>query len=144
MDRWWLIIAGFGVLLAVLATYRWTARRWARAGRRRQRRARRGERQAERLLRRAGFDILERQATAHWSLEVDGYDVPCQSRADLLVTRGRRSFVAEIKTGDVAPDPAHPPTRRQLLEYRLAFDVDGVILVDMEQRSVHEVRFPGF
>jgi hypothetical protein len=32
-------------------------------------------------------------------------------------------------------------TRRQLLEYRLAFDVDGVLLVDVETGEVSEVEF---
>ena len=33
--------------------------------------------------------------------------------------------VAEVKTGRLAPRIDTPATRRQLLEYRLAFDVDG-------------------
>ena len=132
------------VVAAVLVTRAWTTRRWARAGRSRQRRARRGEDDAERLLRSAGFEIVDRQVTAHWTLWVDDEAVAVHSRADLVVRRRRRSYVAEIKTGAVAPDPAHPATRRQLLEYQLAFDVDGVLLVDMEARAVHEIVFPEF
>ena len=35
----------------------------------------------------------------------------------LLVERRGRRFVAEVKTGERAPDPLARPTRRQLLEY---------------------------
>jgi hypothetical protein len=36
---------------------------------------------------------------------------------------------------------AAPATRRQLLEYRCAFGVDGVLLVDAEARRVHVIDF---
>ena len=49
---------------------------------------------------------------------------------------------SEVKTGERALDLRHGPTRRQLLEYRQAFAVDGVLLVDAEGRSVRSVRFP--
>jgi hypothetical protein len=49
--------------------------------------------------------------------------------------------VAEVKTGQDAPEIAAPATRRQLLEYRCAFGVDGVLLVDAEARKVHAVDF---
>ena len=64
-------------------------------------------------------------------------------RADLLVERGGRRYVAEVKTGEAAPSLATAATRRQLLEYLIAYRVDGVLLVDAERGSVHEVEFPG-
>ena len=36
----------------------------------------------------------------------------------------------------------HTATRRQLLEYALAYDVDGVLLVDMTAGRLHQVEFP--
>jgi hypothetical protein len=42
----------------------------------------------------------------------------------------------------MAPQPRHGATRRQLLEYRLAFDVDGILLVEPEHALIREVRFP--
>ena len=35
----------------------------------------------------------------------------------------------------------HAPTRRQLLEYSIAFDVHGVLLVDVEADRVARVEF---
>jgi len=47
-----------------------------------------------------------------------------------------------VKTGAHAPRIETSATRRQILEYRVAFDVDGVVLVDAEAGSVHEITFP--
>jgi hypothetical protein len=49
--------------------------------------------------------------------------------------------VAEVKSGKLAPRIETAATRRQLLEYRVAFDVDGVLLVDEEAGRVSEIVF---
>ena len=143
MEPTWTLVAVLACVVAVLALLLWVrGGRDGRVSRARQRRAERGERQAERLLRREGFRVEERQASVHWTMEVDGEPAEVEARADLLVRRGRRRYVAEVKTGDRAPDPCFPRTRRQLLEYDLVYDVDGVLLVDMEAGEVIEVSFP--
>lgn len=114
-------------------------RRWQ--ARRRQARALRGERRAERLLDGLGYAIRARQAATSWAVTCDGeaHEVPL--RADLLVERDGKRYVAEVKTGRVAPRLATAATRRQLLEYRVAYDVDGVLLVDPEAGRVMHVEF---
>ena len=72
---------------------------------------------------------------------MDGAATRVDLRADYLVAKGGRTFVAEVKTGRVAPRIESPATRRQLLEYRFAFDVDGVLLVDVDAESVREIAF---
>lgn len=109
--------------------------------RRRNRVAQDGEAEAERILSRAGYRVVERQARAVWSMRVDGEEVDVEVRADLIVRRRDRLFVAEVKTGERAPDPTHPPTRRQLLEYSLVFGADAVLLVDVPARAVRSVSF---
>jgi hypothetical protein len=42
----------------------------------------------------------------------------------------------------VAVGPTLPATRRQLLEYLLAFEVHGVLLVDLDEGRVRPVEFP--
>jgi hypothetical protein len=132
--------------IAALALLGW----WRSLGRgrriraRRQRIARVGEEEAERLLEKHGFVVMERQVTGWWTMWVDGVERQVSCRADLLVRprndRSRR-LVAEVKTGVRATDPTFPQTRRQLLEYSLAFEVDGVLLLDMERYEVHEIEF---
>jgi hypothetical protein len=100
-----------------------------------------GEERAHGLLLGLGYDVLARQAPSAWSLSVDGAALRVDLRADYLVTKGGRTFVAEVKTGRVAPRIESPATRRQLLEYRFAFDVDGVLLVDVDAARVREIAF---
>jgi hypothetical protein len=133
-------------VIATLALALWRSSGWVgRANRRRNEVARAGESDAERVLARLGWEVVARQVSRTWELEVDGEPQEVRSRADLLVRRGRgrRRYVVEVKTGDRAPTPTLPATRRQLLEYALVFDVEGVLLLDMDRREVHVVRFPG-
>ena len=118
----------------------WSSRRWSRASRRRNARARRGEARAERLLVQAGYEILDRQVSATWTMVIDGEAVAVSVRADLWVKRGDLCYVAEVKTGRAAPDPTLPATRRQLLEYWIAFEPDGLLLVDAESGEIFEIE----
>jgi len=121
---------------------------WMRRKRRRDRHLARirvaaaGEQAAERHLRDRGFAVLGAQVATEYPIVVDGAEKVIGLRADYLVARGQRRYVVEVKTGGVAPRIDTPATRRQLLEYLLAFEVDGVLLLDMTARSLHEIAFP--
>lgn len=117
----------------------WTTRRRMR---RQQHRALRAECDAARLLEALDYRVLQEQATTTYCIEVDGEPVPVEVRADYLVTREGCTYVAEVKSGEQAPSIQHANTRRQLLEYALAYAVDGTLLVDMEASAVHAVTFP--
>ena len=91
-----------------------------------------GEAGAFALLEREGYAVLERQVPGSWTVRADGEPVTFGLRADYLVAREGRRYIAEVKTGRLAPRLSHGPTRRQLLEYSAAFDVHGVILVDAD------------
>jgi hypothetical protein len=138
----WLLVAALALGLVAVALHAiW--RRW-RASWRARRRARialAGERDAIDLLRREGYEVEAVQARRIFTVRVDGVAVEVELRADLLLRQGRRRFVADVKTGEVAPRLTTAATRRQLLEYRVAYDVDGVLLVDMASRRVHVVEF---
>lgn len=140
----WLALIGVlaVLLLAALAGWWWAATRGARASRARQRRARRAETDAERFLESRGYAVVERQVTRSWRMEIDGELREVSSRADLLLERDHRLYVADVKSGEIAPRPDQPATRRQLLEYLLAFRADGALVVDMRRRRVHAVAFP--
>jgi len=135
-------VALAGALLALLVA-RWL--RGVRASwkaRRRARRAGRGEERAAALLERAGFRIVARQARIAWAPCVDGEPHVTELRADYLVEAGGERLVAEVKTGAEAPSLDTAATRRQLLEYHVAFAVDGVLLVCPERDAIHRVEFP--
>ena len=129
-----LLVALPMVLGARLARVAWRDWRERRAHTRRRVVAERAEKEAWALLEAQGYRVLAEQLEGGWTLEVDGEPLEVDLRADYLVVDGRgRRFVAEVKSGRRAPRPEHGATRRQLLEYRVAFapDIAGVLLVDM-------------
>jgi len=135
-------VALFLALIAVLAFgWWWSSQRVGRANARRGRRAQRGERTAERLLERAGFRIVDRQVHRTSTMRVDGEHLEIAVRVDLIVKKRRRRFVAEVKTGESAPSPTLPATRRQLREYAAFFPDHGLLLVDVEARRILEISF---
>ena len=94
------------------------------------------------MLEAAGFRILARQARVAWAPLVDGEPCELELRADYLVECDGERLIAEVKTGDEAPSLETAATRRQLLEYSIAFDVDGILLVCPERDAIHRVEFP--
>jgi hypothetical protein len=135
------VAVGLGVALILAVGWWRAATRTRRSNRVRGERARQGELDAEDLLDELGFHVVERQAHRTWTIWVDEEPRDASVRADLLVERDGALFVAEVKTGQRALDPRHPSTRRQLLEYWLVFQPDGLLVVDMESRRVREITF---
>ena len=130
------------MFVVAIVVARWIARRAA--SRRAVARARRaivGEVAATTLLADAGYEVLETQVKRSWTFHCDGAPVTVELRCDALVARAGRRLVAEVKTGARAPSLTTAATRRQLLEYAVAFRADGVVLVDAEAGQVLEVEF---
>jgi hypothetical protein len=130
------------VLLFVVLAF--VTRDWATrlSRRRRWSRARFAESAAPSLLAQFGYEVLGAQVPGQYTLSVDGQAVSVPLRVDFIVARDGRQYIAEVKSGRSAPLLSTSATRRQLLEYLVAFPVDGVLLVDAENRRIHEVRFP--
>jgi Holliday junction resolvase-like predicted endonuclease len=145
---WELDAAIAAVLVLVGALVALVVTRWLRAwrgswkARRRASRAGAGESDAAALLRRAGFRIVARQARTWWTPMLDGEPQETEVRADYLVEADGELLVAEVKTGEEAPELATAATRRQLLEYHVAFAVGAVLLVCPERGAIHRVEFP--
>jgi len=102
----------------------------------------RGESRATRLLKESGYRIEDEQASSHLHVEIDGVVETWLVRADFIVSKKGRRYVAETKGGQTSASIATAATRRQLLEYTLAFDTDGVLLVDAARDAIHTIAFP--
>jgi len=121
-----------------LRVARWrVARRTARS----RRLGRQGEIDGRRLLERRGYRILAEQLTGEVVLWVDGRRRGFTVRADAMIERRRRRYIAEFKGGPDVARVEHRGTRRQLLEYAHAFEVDGVVLVDAVQGRIEHVEW---
>ncbi|HEY5962136.1 MAG TPA: hypothetical protein VIV60_36520 [Polyangiaceae bacterium] len=130
------------ILLVVGLTLAWQRRYAVWRRQKRWLRANAAEAHALVWLQRLGYDILGAQVEGRYSIVLDGVLTPILLRADYIVTRAGLTYVAEVKSGKQAPRLSTAATRRQLLEYLIAFGVDGVLLVDGETQRVHEVVFP--
>jgi len=140
----YLALALFVTAAAGLATWWLRGALQRRRMRRRFRRGRVGEQKAVELLRSAGYRVLADQVSETTGLWIDDRWHEVQVRADLLVEKGGQTYVVEVKTGRTAPDPTSSATRRQLLDYSLVFDCDGLILADMQRGKLRHIRFrPG-
>jgi|GraSoiStandDraft_24_1057298.scaffolds.fasta_scaffold236453_2 hypothetical protein len=141
-SAWWIVVAAV-LLFAAYEVVRSRVRRWlvARRLRAQTTRALGAEAWAARLLEHGGYRIIGSQVTTAYELLVDGRPLSIMVRADYVVERAGRRFVAEVKSGELAPSLETAATRRQLLEYGIAFAVDGVLLVDAEAGAIHEVVF---
>lgn len=138
----WLAALAALLLLGIWLGNRFAAWRVRRRIARHRKLGRKGEARAIALLEKAGYTIEAEQASSHLEVEVDGVVETWLVRADFIVSRRGARFVAETKGGETSASVGTAATRRQLLEYTLAFDTDGILLVDAARGAVHTVAFP--
>lgn len=100
-----------------------------------------GERDAEKLIKQLGYKIVLRHPPATYAMAVDGEPQGVPLTADFLLELKGKRVIAEVKTGKAAKIE-QAETRRQMLEYQLAFGVDALLLIDMDTKQVRTVRFP--
>lgn len=108
--------------------------------RRRMAKARAGEKKAVKFLEQRGYHILDVQLSTAVTIYLNDKPHTSQVRADLLVRKGRKKYIVEVKTGKQGSGTL-PHVRRQLLEYYLVYQPDGVLLLDMEKEKLREVKF---
>lgn len=108
--------------------------------RRRFKRGQLAEKNAVRFLRRHGYRILAAQLEEPITVYVDGEPQKTTVRADFLVRKGWKTYVVEVKSGQQGTVKL-AGVRRQLLEYKLVYQPDGILLLDMEHHNLQQIRF---
>ena len=129
----WLVVplVLLGLAFVLVRTALWTRRRLERGRRKRvARKAAKAEESALTLLEKHGYEVLETQVEQQWEVDYGSDNLAVQLRVDATVRRDGRDFIAEVKSGQLVASLRHAPTRRQLLEYRVALPVDGVLQSD--------------
>ncbi len=109
-------------------------------GKKIQKRGKRGEDAAVSLLRSEGYRVLERQVTKPAVIYIDGKSHESKVHADIVAQKGCKRYIVEVKTGKQA-NPALANVRRQLLEYNLVFEPDGMLFVDIDKKRIRSVSF---
>ncbi|MGB9859766.1 MAG: hypothetical protein ACPLQP_07540 [Moorellaceae bacterium] len=126
-----------GFFLALWYLRRHQARRMAA----RLKRARGAEREAINFLTEQGYQIIDLQRRVPVVMLVDGREYKGAVQADLVVRKGGKMYIVEVKSGRQGEEPARATTRRQLLEYFLVYRPHGLLLLDMHTRKIHRISF---
>lgn len=136
----------FGLLILLMLLAAWIGLRIRRAWmnfkmRRRFSRGDRGEEWAEYELKRNGYELIDRQCTAESYMQVNGEWHTNYIRMDFLAERDGLRFGVEVKSGPEATKPTIAATRRQLLEYFVVYQLDGLLLANYEERTLNTIYF---
>lgn len=99
------------------------------------------EKQAAKFLSSKGFTILGEQIEYQHTYFVNGEATTSTITIDYLAEKNEKVYVVEVKSGKSAISIKNRSTRRQLLEYAVAIECDGVYLLDMENRSLSLIEF---
>ncbi len=104
------------------------------------RNGKKAEQKAIKLLKKNGYTIESFQTTAKGKLLQDDETVSFFIRADLIVSKDKKKFIAEVKSGKAA-SIEEINTRRQLFEYSKVFNNKNLILIDTEKNKIKKIEF---
>lgn len=116
---------------------------WLRAKRLRKRfsKSRQAEKEAEKILRKNGYTIIDAQKSKPLLITIGNRIHRYLVRIDYLARKRGKVFVVEVKSGDKIPYITNRETRRQILEYYLAYQPCGILLLNMKNKNISEVKF---
>ncbi len=99
------------------------------------------EKEAEKILIKNGYTIIDRQKSKPLFITVGDKIHRYSVRIDYLVKKKGKVYVVEVKSGEKIPYITNRETRRQMLEYYLAYQPRGILLLNMKNKSISEVKF---
>ena len=104
------------------------------------RKGKKAEQKAIKLLKKNGYKIESFQTIAKGKLLQDDETINFFIRADLIISKNKKKFIAEVKSGKSA-SIEDINTRRQLLEYSKVFNNKNLILIDTEKNKIKKIEF---
>ena len=116
---------------------------WLRAKRLKKRfsKSRQAEKEAEKVLKKNGYVIIDAQKSKPLLITIGDKIHRYLVRIDYLVRKRGKVFVVEVKSGEKIPYITNRETRRQMLEYYLAYQPYGILLLNMKNKIISEVKF---
>ena len=99
------------------------------------------ETEAEYFLKGKGFNIIGNQEIHYHNYSVNGQNRSNKLIVDYVAEKAGKKYLVEVKSGKDAISIDNKNSRRQLLEYDLVIENDGVILLDMENENLQFVKF---
>ena len=116
---------------------------WLRTKRLRKRfsKSRQAEKEAEKILRKNGYAVIDAQKSKPLLITIGNKIHRYLVRIDYLARKKGKVYVVEVKSGEKIPYITNRETRRQMLEYYLAYQPSGILLLNMKNKSISEVKF---
>ncbi len=93
------------------------------------------------LAQRKGFSVMALQVRRKLKLRIDKEPRRIDIPAHLLLNRDGKRYVGMIGAKDETLDPANPGTQLKLFQFRSAYRVHGVVLLDVEGKKIVLVEF---
>ncbi|MDD4569946.1 MAG: hypothetical protein PHE70_07485 [Tepidanaerobacteraceae bacterium] len=131
----------FGIIVGVFVAVNVSKYLKLRTLKRRIRKAKKGEYRAIEFIKKQGFQVVDIQKEESYTLFIDDKPYEVTVKADMIVRKGSKTYVAEVKTGEKVTSPKYKDTRRQLLEYYLVYQPNGLLLIDMEEQKIRTVVY---
>ncbi|MFZ5943406.1 MAG: hypothetical protein ACOYVD_04810 [Bacillota bacterium] len=102
--------------------------------------AKKAEKDAISFLLKQGYDIIDVQQKQPLEIFIDGKSYQTHVQVDFIVKKNGKRYVVEVKTGQKTRATT-ALVRRQLLEYYLVFNPDGILLLDMDKGTLKRIEF---
>lgn len=99
------------------------------------------EAKAKSFLEKKGYFISNEQAIFYHKYEVNGKSRSSKLIVDYIAEKNGEKYIVEVKSGKSAISLNDKNSRRQLLEYDFVIENDGVVLLDMESKTLQLVKF---
>lgn len=129
------------LLLFFVAKFKLTEFKKNRARKKRFERGIKLETEAEYFLKEKGFNIIGNQEINYHNYKVNGQNRRNKLIVDYVAEKAGKKYIVEVKSGKEAISLNNKNSRRQLIEYDLVIENDGLILLDMENKDLQFVQF---
>jgi hypothetical protein len=96
---------------------------------------------AKEILVEAGCEILKVRPSVTVQMEIDGKNYPFELKSDFLVSRGGRRYLVRIRRDGKQARLQSKLWRGTHLRDALAFGADGILVLNVEKGTLHQVRF---
>ena len=100
------------------------------------------EEEARKVLTQKKYKIISHNQKFSYFLKQDNSKIKITIETDYLVFKNGKKYIVEVKSGNESPKITNRNTRRQIIEYYSFIKNDGVLLLNMEDKTISEIEFP--
>lgn len=96
---------------------------------------------ASKYLIKNGFKIISHNENFSYYLKENNSKIKITIETDYIAYKNKKKYIVEVKSGNDSPKITNRNTRRQILEYYSFIKNDGVLLLNMENETLSEIKF---